>query len=198
MKKILILFAHPAYHKSRINKTLLNAVKGIEGVSIHNLYEEYPDFFIDIPTEQKLLLQHDIIIWHHPFYWYSAPAIIKEWMDLVLEHGFAYGKTGKALEGKWAMQAISTGGGKEVYCSTGKNHFTINEFLAPFNQSANLCRMKYLPPFVVHASHTLTDRDLEMYARDYKRMVIALRDEKYNSAMFENTEYINQVIPQNA
>ena len=30
MKKILILFAHPAYHKSRINKALINAIKEFE------------------------------------------------------------------------------------------------------------------------------------------------------------------------
>ena len=198
MKKILILFAHPAFHKSRINKALINAITGTEGVSIHNLYEKYPDFFIDIPREQQLLLEHDIIIWHHPFYWYSAPAIIKEWMDLVLEHGFAYGKNGTALEGKWALQAISTGGSKEVYGATGSNHFTINAFLAPFNQSVNLCRMHYLPPFVVHASHTLKDRELKMYANDYKRMVLALRDEQYDTKMFGKTEYINQLIPRNA
>ena len=109
MKKILILFAHPAFQKSLINKALLNQVKGIEGVTINNLYEKYPDFFIDVAVEQKLLLEHDIIVWHHPFYWYSAPAIIKEWMDLVLEHGFAYGSKGRALEGKWAISAVSTG-----------------------------------------------------------------------------------------
>ena len=56
------------------------------------------NFFIDVHAEQKLLLDHDIIIWQHPFYWYSAPAIIKEWMDLVLEHGFAYGENGRSLE----------------------------------------------------------------------------------------------------
>ena len=62
----------------------------VEGVTVNNLYEKYPDFFIDVPEEQRLLLENDIIIWHHPFYWYSAPAILKEWMDLVLQHGFAY------------------------------------------------------------------------------------------------------------
>lgn len=198
MKKILIVFAHPAYQKSRINKALINEVKGIEGVSINNLYEKYPDFFIDVPVEQKLLLEHDIIIWHHPFYWYSAPAIIKEWMDLVLQHGFAYGTSGHALEGKWAMQVISTGGSKDVYCKTGSNHFTINQFLAPYSQSANLCKMKYLPPFVVHGSHTLTERDLQMHANDYKRMITALRDEQCDTNKFKETEYINHIIPHNA
>ncbi len=198
MKKILILFAHPAYHKSRINKALINAVQNIEGVTVNNLYEKYPDFFIDVPTEQKLLLENDIIIWHHPFYWYSAPAILKEWMDLVLQHGFAYGTYGKALEDKWILSVISTGGRKEVYSSEGKNQFTINQFLAPFKQSANLCRMKYLPPFVVHGSHTLSEEDLKKHASDYKQLILSLRDETCDSPKFDSIEYINQIIPGDA
>jgi glutathione-regulated potassium-efflux system ancillary protein KefG len=197
MKKILILFAHPAFRKSRINKSLITSIEGLKGVTINNLYEKYPDFFIDIKVEQKLLLEHDIIIWHHPFYWYSAPAIIKEWMDLVLEHGFAYGTTGRALEGKWSLSVISTGGRQEVYCASGSNHFTVNQFLAPFNQSANLCRMKYLPPFVVHGSHTLTAEDLKNIAAEYKKLILMLRDEKFNESTFSETEYINGIIKNN-
>jgi len=198
MKKILILFAHPAYHKSRINKALINAIQNIEGVTVNNLYEKYPDFFIDVPAEQRLLLENDIIIWHHPFYWYSAPAILKEWMDLVLQHGFAYGTFGRALEGKWTLSAISTGGRKEVYSSEGKNKFTINQFLVPFNQTANLCRMKYLPPFVVHGSHVLSEDDLQNATSDYNKLVLALRDEKLDASLFQNTEYINQIIQHDA
>jgi glutathione-regulated potassium-efflux system ancillary protein KefG len=190
----LVLFAHPAFHKSRINKRLIDAISDIEGVTISNLYEKYPDFFIDVQAEQNLLLEHDVIIWHHPFYWYSAPAIIKEWMDLVLEHGFAYGINGQALKGKWALSVISTGGRQEVYGKTGSNHFTINQFLAPFNQSANLCRMKYLPPFVIYGSHTLTENDLHNHANTYRKLIISLRDEKLNESEFVSTEYMNSLI----
>lgn len=198
MKKILVLFAHPAFRKSRINKSLIASIEGLEGVTINNLYEKYPDFFIDIKAEQQLLLDHDVIIWHHPFYWYSAPAIIKEWMDLVLEHGFAYGVKGRALEGKWAISAISTGGSKEVYCLSGSNHFTVNQFLVPYNQSATLCRMKYLPPFVIHGSHTISDKDLEQHTVNYHQMILALRDNKYSDQSFQKAEYINHLTQSNA
>ncbi|WP_346854413.1 NAD(P)H-dependent oxidoreductase [uncultured Draconibacterium sp.] len=198
MKKILILFAHPAFHKSRINKALINSIKDMEGITLNNLYEKYPDFFIDVKAEQKLLLEHDVIVWHHPFYWYSAPAIIKEWMDLVLEHGFAYGATGKALQGKWALSVVSTGGRKEIYCATGSNQFTVNQFLAPFNRSATLCRMNYLPPFVVHGSHTLSQADLKKHSSDYHKLMLSLRDETCQEKDFSNIEYINSIIEQHA
>lgn len=198
MKKILIIFAHPAYQKSLINKTLINGIQNMEGVTVNDLYEKYPDFFIDVKAEQKLLIQHDIIVWHHPFYWYSAPAILKEWMDLVLQHGFAYGKHGRALEGKWVMSAISTGGSNKVYSKTGSNHFTVNEFLAPFNQSATLCRMNYLPPFVTHGAHTITSKELDEQVENYKKVISLLRDEKFVKHDFENIQYMNQIVNLNA
>lgn len=194
MKKILILFAHPAFHKSKINKKLIQGLDQIEGITVNHLYENYPDFFIHVKKEQKLLLEHDIIVWHHPFYWYSAPAIIKEWMDLVLEHGFAYGKTGKALNGKKVFSTITTGGQKKVYCIDGKNHYTINQFLYPFHQSANLCEMEYLPPFVVHGSHTLSEEDIKTAASSYRNLLIGLRDEKFTNINFRKLEYINEIV----
>jgi glutathione-regulated potassium-efflux system ancillary protein KefG len=124
--------------------------------------------------------------------------MIKEWMDLVLEHGFAYGMKGRALEGKWVFSAISTGGSKEVYSKTGGNRFTINQFLAPYNQSANLCRMKYLPPFVVHGSHTLSEAELQKAAQDYKQLLTGLRDDKFTESTFAKAEYLNTIIEQNA
>ena len=93
-KRVLILFAHPALQKSRVNRRLVAAVQNLENVTINDLYEEYPDFSIDVKREQALLESHDIIIFQHPLYWYSCPALLKEWQDLVLEYGFAYGAQG--------------------------------------------------------------------------------------------------------
>ena len=193
-KKILVLFAHPAFHKSKVHTILAKSIEGIEGVMFHNLYETYPDFFIDVKKEQKLLLEHDIIVWQHPFYWYSSPAILKEWIDLVLEHGFAYGKNANALEGKTVFSAISTGGSREVYCSEGKNKHTIQEFLIPFKQTATLCKMNYLPPFVVHGTHVLGRDGVRDIAIDYRKLIISLRDGIFSSHDLESAFYLNNLI----
>ena len=86
--------------KSRVNKYLIEHIEDIGDVTFHDLYQLYPELDIDVKAEQQLLEMHDFIIFHYPFFWYSAPAILKEWQDLVLEHGWAYGHEGKALKDK--------------------------------------------------------------------------------------------------
>jgi glutathione-regulated potassium-efflux system ancillary protein KefG len=195
MPKILLLFAHPAMEKSRVHKKLIRKAKQISGVYVNDLYEQYPDLDIDIAREQQLLLQHDIIIWQHPFYWYSAPAMIKQWQDLVLEHGWAYGSTGKALAGKQIFNVISCGGSQAVYQPDGANRFTINQFLVPFNQTAYLCKMEYLPPFVIHGTHKLNDTDIDLYATQYEEILIGLTSGRLTANECQSGNYLNDVNP---
>src|SRR5262249_5428870 len=110
MRRILILFAHPVLERSRVNRRLLAAVRDLADVTVHDLYEAYPTLYIDAKREQRLLVDHDVIVFQHPFYWYSCPALLKEWQDLVLEHGWAYGHGGTQLRGKITFNAITTGG----------------------------------------------------------------------------------------
>lgn len=196
-KKILLHFAHPAIHKSRINFELYKGVNDIKGITISNLYEKYPDFHIDVKMEQELLLDHDIIIWQHPFYWYSSPAIIKEWIDLVLEHGFAYGRKGKALMGKTAFNVVTAGGRREAYSEGGYNKYTINQFMIPFRQTALLCNMTYLPPFVVHGTHLLSDKEIDGYVSDYRKILISLRDGIISNDDLTKLDYMNDILEYN-
>jgi glutathione-regulated potassium-efflux system ancillary protein KefG len=135
------------------------------------LYELYPDFNIDVEREKSLLLEHDIIIWQHPLYMYSAPAIIKQWIDMVLEFGWAHGAGVDNLKGKVAFNTITAGGTRESYDREGFNRYTMQEFLYPFEQTARLCKMNYLPPFAVQGTYRLSDAELSWYAALYKTMV---------------------------
>ena len=168
---VLILFAHPALHRSRMNLAMMEAVRDLEGVTFHDLYEIYPDLHIDVDSEQELLLKHDVIVWQHPFYWYSAPALLKEWMDVVLEYGFAYGDEGRALHGKNVMSALTTGGPAEAYQADGYNRFTMRELLAPFDQTAHLCGMEYLEPFILHGVNLLKPAEVETAAASYRQRI---------------------------
>jgi glutathione-regulated potassium-efflux system ancillary protein KefG len=173
-QRILILFAHPNFNQSKINRRLVEPLKKLEQVTFHDLYEAYPDFYIDVRCEQKLLLSHDIIAFMHPFRWYSSPAILKEWQDLVLEHGFAYGENGRALEGKKLLSIISMEGTKESYQAGGHNHFSVRQLLAPIEQTANHCGMEYLKPFLVQNASKLTETEIEQHVKELERLMMAL------------------------
>ena len=189
--RILILFAHPALQKSRFNKAMVEKIKGLPGVFLHDLYEAYPEFDIDIDFEQKLLEENDIIVLQYPLFWYSSPALIKEWLDMVLEHGWAYGSEGTALHGKKFMVAVTTGGPESVYAKEGMNRYTIKETLTPFVMTARLCGMDYLPPFVIHGTHALKQDDIEPLAEEYKRTIIALRDGTFDFEKADTYARIN-------
>lgn len=197
MKKILILFAHPAFQKSRINKILIQGLKDMEGVTFHDLYQAYPEMDIEVKVEQKLVEEHDVLIFHHPFYWYSTPAILKEWQDLVLQHGWAYGSKGTALKDKLFLQVLTAGGELKAYCEKGYNKFTIRQLLRPLEQTSNLCQMKYLPPLVVHGTYSITKEELLMHKSHYVKILEGLRDEKINLVDLESKEYFNEYFKDN-
>lgn len=167
-KNILIILAHPNLEQSRANRRLAQAAAKVEGVKVHDLYAQYPDFKIDVEREQALLLQADVVIFQHPFYWYSSPALLKQWQDVVLTYGFAYGSQGDKLKGKRFFNAISTGGPQEDYQAGGYNHYTISELLRPFQQMANLSGMIYQSPFVISGMLKQSDADLDVAAIRYQ------------------------------
>ena len=192
MRKVLIQFAHPAIARSRINTALLAAVKDLDQVTVNDLYASYPDFFIDVQREQRLCEDHEVIIFQHPFYWYSTPALMKEWLDLVLEHGWAYGKQAKALQGKLFLQALTAGGDDSTYRRDGYNEFTIGELTSPYRATAKLCKMEWLPPFAVLGIHRgLPAEQVRGYAEDYRRAVIALRDATLDTRQAREYPYLN-------
>ena len=191
-RRILLLLAHPSLDRSEVNRPMADAVVDIDGITLIDLYAEYPDFQIDIDREQQRLLEHDVIIFQHPLYWYSTPAILKEWQDLVLEHDFAYGSKGTALHGKIFFNALTAGGIEAAYRAEGYNHFTIRELLHPLEQTAVLCGMIYLPPFALFGSRTAVEEGrVGRHVADWIRVLEALRDDRLNIATAQNLPRLN-------
>ena len=174
----------------------MKAWPNFPGVTFHDLYETYPDLDIDVQHEQDLLLRHDTIVFQFPFFWYSTPAILKEWMDLVLAHGFAYGSEGKALEGKTLFCAITTGGQEDAYQKGGYNRFTMRELLVPIEQTAWLCNMHYLPPFVIHGTLTISPQRIRDYAKDYRNLLQAVCRDQIQFEVCKNATYLNRFVPE--
>ena len=192
VQRILLLFAHPSLDRSEVNRPLAEAVRDLRGVTLIDLYAEYPDFQIDIDREQQRLLGHDIIVFQHPLYWYSTPAILKEWQDLVLEHGFAYGTNGNALHGKIFFNAITAGGMEAAYRAEGYNHFTIRELLQPLEQMARLCGMTYLPPLALFDARTAVEEGrVSQHIADCTQVLQSLRDDRLDIAAAQKLPLLN-------
>ncbi len=193
MEKILIIFAHPRFEKSRANKLLTQYIPNRENITFHDLYELYPTFDIDIEHEKQLLTEHKIIVCQYPFYWYSAPAMLKQWTEMVLEYGWAYGTNGNALKGKVMLNVITTGGQRKLYQHGQKNRYSMKEFLRPYEQSAKVCKMIYLPPFTVQGTYKLSNDELEEYAKKYDSLLQKLLENKINYDEVQNLELINDI-----
>ncbi|GAB3890106.1 NAD(P)H-dependent oxidoreductase [Spirosoma agri] len=195
MARVLIQFAHPALSKSNVHRVLMDYCRNLKNVTFNDLYESYPDMFIDVDREQRLLLQHDIIVFQYPLYWYSSPAIVKQWLDLVLEHNWAYGARGKALVGKKLLCVISCGGGSDAYTDMGRNHYPVHQFLHPFEQTARTCNMEYLPPFVMYGTYRTTKDDIVQFGEDYQTILSTLTHDKLNMLNYQDATYFNELLP---
>lgn len=178
--RILLNLFHPNIDNSRGHKILINKIRDLTNVTCRDLYKDCPGFDINVKHEQQLLMEHDLIVFQHPFYWYSCPSLFKEWQDRVLEQGFAYPPgVGDKLNGKHWLTVLTTGGPEDAYRSGGFNNYTISELLRPFQQTANLCGMKWLPPIVIHSVlppgiegfKNICDDDLMKRADEYKKFL---------------------------
>ncbi|MDH3220378.1 MAG: NAD(P)H-dependent oxidoreductase [Gammaproteobacteria bacterium] len=193
--RILILFAHPSQHRSEVNLPLVRASSNVDGVTVIDLYAEYPDYCIDIDREQQRLRANDVIVFMFPLYWYSTPAILKEWQDLVLEYGFAYGHGGNVLRGKRLLCAVTAGGTEDAYRTSGFNHYSIRELLRPIEQTATLCGMVYLPPYALFGSRTaLDDGRVDAHVDNWRRILDCLLHDRIDIAMAEKAEKLNECV----
>ena len=194
MNNVLVLFAHPALERSIMHQSLLDHIRQLANVTINDLYENYPDFEIDVEREKKLLSEHKVIVWQHPFFWYSGPALLKQWQDLVFEYGWAYGKESYALEGKMIFNAITSGGELEAFQKKCFHNSTIRDFLLPFERTAEICKMIYLPPFCVPETEKLSYARIMEYGRQYKDLLTLMRDSDLNDPKLSATRLLNSLV----
>ncbi|MDJ0627006.1 MAG: NAD(P)H-dependent oxidoreductase [Rhodobacter sp.] len=191
MPDLIVYFAHPGQRFSHVNSELLKVARGVDGITLVDMYAEYPRFDINIEREQKRLLAHDIILFQFPLFWYSTPSIIKEWQDLVLEHGFAYGAGGTRLQGKRLMLAITAAGPEDAYTPDGYQHHHLRTFLRPLEQTARLCKMHFLPPYVLYGALKAPGAGrVAPHAEGYKRLLTGLRDGRFDEYQAEQHEVL--------
>jgi glutathione-regulated potassium-efflux system ancillary protein KefF len=161
---VLVISAHPQLEISRVNRALQRAARGVARVEVRDLYALYPDYLIDIAIEQAALARAQLVVWLHPIHWYHMPPLMKLWMDEVLAFGWAYGPQGNALRGKDLWLVASTGGPEDSYQPTSYNRYHFDAFVPPYEQSATLCGMRFLPPMLIHGAHRIGPHELAEHA----------------------------------
>jgi glutathione-regulated potassium-efflux system ancillary protein KefG len=180
---VLVVHAHPDHPVSRVNAALAAAAREVPGVTVHDLYDAYPHFFVDAAREQRLVASHDAVVLQHPFYWYSVPALLKQWFDTVLEEGWAYGPGATATVGLGWAHAITTAGSARSYAGEGDpaedptgraNRFAMQDYVKPWLQTARLCGMRWHEPFVVHSAEALDAAGIDAAAGRYRDWLAGL------------------------
>jgi glutathione-regulated potassium-efflux system ancillary protein KefF len=154
--RILVLVAHPDLERSHVNRALLDAARAAAedgAVEVVDLYAHYPDYLIDLGVERARLREVRLLVWVHPIHWYGMPPLLKLWIDEVFAFGWAYGPGGDALRGRDLWLVTSTGGPEESYRRGGYNRYPFDAFLPPFEQTAALVGMRFLPPLVLYGAH---------------------------------------------
>lgn len=167
MTRIVVLAAHPALAHSRVTRRLMEAAARAApagGIDVRDLYALYPDYFVDVGAEQRALADAGLVVWLHPVHWYSMPPLLKLWLDEVFAFGWAYGPGGRALAGKDLWLVASTGGPAQSYTPAGHNRHVFDAFLTPYEQTAALAGMRWLPPLVLHGAHRVADDELDAHA----------------------------------
>lgn len=174
MKKILVVFAHPFPKKSRASHVIIETLRTLPNVTVNDLYEKYPYFHIDVKEEKKILVQHDIVLFQHPFYWYNMPPLLKLWFDEVFELGFAYGPGGDALKDKDFLVSITAGGAFESETTEGVSNYSFEHFLPAYIQTAQMCKMLWKNPFILHGVNKTSSADLQNHADKIKNQLMEI------------------------
>ena len=173
---IYVLAAHPAWRESLVNRPLMEAAADLPRAAVQDLYSSYPDYAIDVAAEQAALATANLVVLLHPIQWYSMPALQKLWLDDVLTYGWAYGEGGSALQGKDFWLVASTGGPEASYHPQGYNRYFFDAFLPPYEQTAALCGMRFLPPLILHGAHNAPPDLVKLHIETFRQRLQSYPD----------------------
>jgi putative NADPH-quinone reductase len=148
--RTLVIVSHPDIQGSSSQQFLKESLPTHEKITFHHLEEWYPDGRIDCIAEQKLMQEHDRIIFQFPLYWYSSPAMLKQWQDEVLTESFAFGVHGTALRGKSFGLVLVIGNSEKAYQAGGREGFSLSAITIPFQAMAKKVGMHFLKPFGIY------------------------------------------------
>lgn len=144
---ISLLYAHPYAQHAPQEQQVLETVKQWPGLELRQLYQLYPDFYIDVALEQKMLLHSRAIILHYPMQLGLPPALLVQYLHKVFHYGWAYGQeeagqVAGALQGKKIWVVTHAVASQQDPCY-------LQEMLSPLHQLALCCGLQWLTPLLL-------------------------------------------------
>jgi NAD(P)H dehydrogenase (quinone) len=136
----------------------------------------------DIQQELDKLLWADLLILNFPIFWFSAPAMLKGWIDRVLVSGVCYG--GKrfydqgGLAGKKALVTVTLGGREHMF-GEGAIHGPLEDMLRPILRGTlAYVGFEVLEPFVAWHVPYISAEAREEFLQSYQRRLERLADDQ--------------------
>jgi NAD(P)H dehydrogenase (quinone) len=127
-------------------------------------------------------MRADLLILNFAIFWFSAPAMLKGWIDRVLVSGICYG--GKrfydqgGLAGKKALVTVTLGGREHMF-GEGAIHGPLEDMLRPILRGTlAYVGFDVLEPFVAWHVPYISDEARQQFLVDYGQRLQHLSDEK--------------------
>lgn len=162
--RALVVFADPSLHRSPTSRRVTEAVAALPGVRVQDLYQLYPDFYIDVRRERALLEAAPLVAFVFQLGWYAMPALLKEWFDTVFKPAWALAPPGR-LRGKAAWAAVACAGLASDYRPGALHGRPLEDYLAPLQQTATACGMAWLAPHAFYEASADDAGDAGVAAR---------------------------------
>lgn len=173
--RALVVFADPSLHRSRISRRVADALAGLPGVRVQDLYQLYPDFYVDVRRERALLEAAPLVVFVFQLGWYAMPALLKEWFDSVFKPAWAAGAGGAGgLAGKRAFAAVACASGAADYRPDGRHGRPLADYLAPLEQTAKACGMDWLAPHVFYGAVAADAEAAGRHAEELRAMLAGI------------------------
>ena len=165
--EVLVLVAHPQLEQSRVNRRMLRQRRAAAGraapgaIEVRDLYALYPDYLIDVAAEQAALARGEAgrLAAPDPLVRHAAADEALGRRGARLRLGLRARRHRAAGQGPLARRP-RTGGPEDSYRPDSYNRYFFDAFLPPYEQTAALCGMRFLPPLLLHGAHRAGEAEL--------------------------------------
>lgn len=173
--KTLILVAHPKEQDSATQAFLKQALTAATDPEIKRRVLQMPnEAGFNAQTEMKDVLAAERLIFQFPLYWYSAPAIMQQWLTDCLLSPYK-----EKLRGKELGLVVSTGRPLAEFSMGKRQHYSLSELLRPLAAVADNLGMQQMPYFLVAQFAYQTECEHQQLLFDYLQYLELPRDPSF-------------------